>query len=376
VITAEVVMKPFPQAMSAKDELRRAHELVALREVVWIRLLDYPPFAEALCDRLAVELGDDAPGAELATLSEAAAQLRERDTKQRAQVYAEARDALAKCVHRHRHEARVSRSLASEVRMVGREGGLDARKPPRGSRVYRCYLAGLRRAEARLTAARQAFVANNLRLVVTVARRYKHPFMTQADLIQEGTLGLLRAVDGYDPSRGTRFSTYAGWWIKHGITRALANHGLTVRVPANVLSLRAQLSKAEQQFIAEHGRSPTDKELARELGSSIKTVANARQAVLGRAELPGEGDNLADEQSVDVDGLLDWPVLERELLERVDTLPGIEAAVIRKRFALDGDAPMTLAEIGEIHCLSRERIRQIEKQALRRMRGELQPLMS
>lgn len=368
-------MKPFPQAMGATDELCRARRLVALRERAWVALLDYPSFAKALSQRLEDELEELGEQALRDALCRASKQLRRHETKAATDAYQQARDRLAASVHRHAHEARVFRMLVDEVRRAGRPGGLAVRKPPRHSGVYRRYLAALRRAEAELTSARQAFVAQNLRLVVVVARRYKHPFLTQADLIQEGTLGLLRAVDGYDPSRGTRFSTYAGWWIKHGITRALANYGLTVRVPANVLGLRAQMSRAESQFVAEHGRSPSDQELASALGQPVKTIANARRAVLGRAELPAASEGLADDQSVDVDGLLDWPVVSSELLERVDELPGIEGAVIRKRFALDGDPPMTLAEIGELHCLSRERIRQIEKQALRRMRGQLQALL-
>lgn len=375
-------MKPFPNAMSAKQELALARRLVELRHNAWRALLDYPPFAEAMCDRLDADMeADERPQAELLGLRQAAAELRARDNRETIAAYGHARDALAQAVSTHRHEAELFRRMASEVKLIGRDRSaaktrharvLEVRSPPRGSKVFRGYVSRLRRVDVALTAARQQFVANNLRLVVSIARRYNHAFLTQADLIQEGTLGLLRAVDGYDPDRGTRFSTYAAWWIKHGITRALANYGLTVRVPANVLGLRAQLSRAEQSFVSEHGRSPTDKELALSLALPVKTVANARRAVLGRAELPDEGENLPDEFAVDVDGMIDKPVVETELRDLVDDLPGIEGSVIRKRFALEGEPALTLAEIGQEHSLSRERIRQIEKQALRRMRGELQ----
>lgn len=372
-------MKPFPRAMSAKDERARAQELAELRAEAWRRLFDYPPFADGFAERIRVELdGDDPPERELCALEAGAEALRAHDTKGTLAAYHKAAEALLAVLIRHRRESELFRLLAGAVRDIARgrrpsetqQPVLEVRSPPRGSRVFRRYARRLREVEANLTEARQRFVANNLRLVVTIAKRYNHPFLTQADLIQEGTLGLLRAVDGYDPGRGTRFSTYAAWWIKHGITRALANHGLTVRVPANVLGLRAQLVKAERAFIGEHGRSPSDKELAAILAAPVKTVTNARRAVLGRAELPREGENLADDP-FDIDALLDKPVIEHEMLELVDELPGIEADVLRKRFALDGYQAMTLAEIGDEHCLSRERIRQIEKQALRRMRGGL-----
>jgi len=364
--------------MSAKEELARAQELVRLRREVWVALLDYPPFAAALCACIEAELGDaEAPVAALDSLRQASVELRGRETQATAKAYAEARDALAEALHGHRREGPLVRLLASEVQAVGRRPSaartpvLAVRTPPRGSEVFQAYVVVVRRAEAELTRARQRFVARNLRLVVMIARRYSHGFLTQADLIQEGTLGLLRAVDGYDPARGTRFSTYAAWWIKHGITRALANVGLAIRVPANVLGLRAQLVRSEQAFIAGHGRTPTDQELAAELAVPLTAVRNARQAVLGQADLPSASDKLADDGLLDLDEVLDQPVVTNAVLNLIDELPGIEGAVIRKRFALDGSAPMTLAEIGDLHCLSRERIRQIEKQALLRMRGEL-----
>ncbi len=371
-------MRPFPKPMSADEELARARELVEIRRRAWACMLDYPPFVEAIVEHLGAELGDsEPPTAQLAALRDAASALRDRDVRKTLEGYARARDALAEALHKHRSEAPLFRALAAEVRAIAscraarRTPVLEVRTPPRGSKVFRRYASAVRRVETQLVTARQRFVAANLRLVVTIARRYNNGFLTQADLIQEGTLGLLRAVDGYDPGRGTRFSTYAAWWIKHGITRALANHGLTVRVPANVLGLRAQLVRVEQAFIGEQGRSPTDRELAQILGVPSKTVANARQAVHTSVELPNDADWLADEDAIDVDSVLDEPVVVGEMVDLVDRLPGIEGAVIRKRFALDGEAPMTLAEIGEVHCLSRERIRQIEKQALLRMRGEL-----
>ncbi len=363
----------FPKPMSAAEELVRARELISLRRRVWIALLDYPPFAEAIVAHLAAELHEAPPTAELEDLRRAAVAVREQIDRDAAERYAAARERLADALHVHPDEAPRVRALEAEIRTIATRRVarlLDVRTPPRTSQVFRRYAAAVRRAATDLTVARQRFVAANLRLVVTLARRYNHTFLTQADLIQEGTLGLLRAVDGYDPTRGTRFSTYAAWWIRHGITRALANHGLTVRVPANVLGLRAQLGRAEQAFVAEHGRTPTDRELAAALGVPSKAIVNARRIGLhGAVELDDDG--VIDEDAMDLDSVLDEPIVLREMTDVLDALPGIEGAVIRKRFALDGEQAMTLAEIGEVHCLSRERIRQIEKQALQRMRGAL-----
>jgi RNA polymerase primary sigma factor len=364
-------MRPFPKSMGAELEHERAQELVTLRRRAWARLLDYPPFAPAICAFLEAELAEAEPPMAALEQLRAAANARRGAGKR---SYDEARDQLVAALLEHRSEARLYRALIEEVRAAASRGGtgrLEVRTPPRGSEVFRRYLAALRRAELDYTKARQRFVATNLRLVVSLARRYSHPFLSQADLIQEGTLGLLRAVDRFDPNRGTRFSTYAAWWIRHGITRAITNHGLTVRVPANVLSLRAQLVRAERAFLGAHGRKPSEDELAAELGVSLKAVRAARDTALSSLALPDEGDELRDEDAHDLDEMLDQPIICREVLDLVERLPGLEGAVLRKRFALDGEAPMTLAELGDLHCLSRERIRQIEKRALLRMRGEL-----
>jgi RNA polymerase primary sigma factor len=371
---AEGSRRCFPKPMSASEELTRAQELVGLRRRVWSCLLDYPPFAEAIVAYVESELREAAPTRELEQLRHASACVRqlERDAGER---YRTAREHLVEALHVHHDEAPLVRALHAEIRSIAarRNGSrvkrlLEVRTPSRSSQAFRRYVTTVDRAQTELTRARQRFVAANLRLVVLLARRFKHAFLTQADLIQEGTLGLLRAVDGYDPTRGTRFSTYAAWWIKHGITRALANHGLTVRVPAHVLGLRAQLSRAERGFVAEHGRAPSDRELSQVLAVSSKAVSNARRVGGAADELP---EAIVDEEAPDLDAALDRPIIVGEMAEALGRLPGIEGAVIRKRFALDGEEPMTLAEIGEVHCLSRERIRQIEQKALARMRGEL-----
>ena len=358
--------------MGAEDERAKALELVDLRKSAWTALLDQPFYAAELGARIQAKLVDDGDASlakvEIDRYRRTAKTLSKGETKQRLNKHAAARDALVEILHRHRHEAAMFRAIVRIAR--GHEGELAEGQLTSAQR--RAYASQLRKAESALSRARQHFVARNLRLVVTIARRYSHSFLTQEDLIQEGTLGLVRAVDGYDPSRGTRFSTYAGWWIRHGISRAIANYGLTVRVPANLLSLRAQINRAEQQLRADGREQVSNTELAETLGASAKTVAKARRAVLGQAEMPS---NLRDEQTLDVDSMLDWPVVREQMHEHVAELPGIEASIIRHRFPLDGRKPMTLAQLGEVHSLSRERIRQLEKRALERIRGELQVLV-
>jgi len=302
---------------------------------------------------------------ELERLRRASRALNRSKTKQRLNKFEVARDTVVERLLCHRHEAALFRAMVRLVR--GHEGELAEGRLSVEQR--RAHAAALRRAESALSRARQRFVARNLRLVVSIARRYSHSFLTHEDLIQEGTLGLLRAVDGFDPTRGTRFSTYASWWIRHGISRAIANYGLTVRVPANLLSLRAQVLRLERQRLAEGRDRVSDAELAEQLGVTTKAVTKARRAVLAEAEMPTA---LADEQTLDVDAALDWPILCEQMHAQVAELPGIEASIIHHRFPLDGRKPLTLAQLGEVHSLSRERIRQLEKRALLRMRDDLQ----
>ncbi len=225
-------------------------------------------------------------------------------------------------------------------------------------------------------AARDRMVRANLRLVVNISRGYTGKGLGLQDLIEEGNLGLLRAVEGFDPSVGTRFSTYASYWIKQSIKRALINSAKTIRIPAYMVELLSKWRRATARLTEELGRTPTNEEVARVLGLPKKKLPIIRKAIRISNSTPQSdqsesgwslGEMVMDERLKSPDEmLLDHDIL-RHAMELLDDLDEREATVLRLRFGLDGSEPKTLKEIGAELGLTRERVRQIETEALRRL---------
>ena len=225
--------------------------------------------------------------------------------------------------------------------------------------------------------ARDHMVRANLRLVVNIARGYAGKGLGLQDLIEEGNLGLLRAVEGFDPSMNTRFSTYASYWIKQSIKRAVINTGKTVRLPAYMVELLTKWRRATAVLQEELGRAPTEEEIAAHLCLPKKKLAIIKKAIRIYNSTPQSDQNddgwsldemLSDERVKGPEAEMSEADDLHSVLGMLDKMDGREAAVLRMRFGLDGDDPMTLQEIGERLGLTRERVRQIESEALAKLR--------
>lgn len=228
--------------------------------------------------------------------------------------------------------------------------------------------------------ARAEMVRCNLRLVVKIARDYQGLGLPLLDLISEGNIGLMKAVERFDPAKGGKLSTYAAWWIKQSIKRSLANQSKTIRLPVHLVDKISKIRRVANQMSEELGREPTDDELAEEIGMNPAKVSQLKIAAIRPASLDAPigddestefGEIVGDAEALDPFELLRDKDLRDEVGDLLDTLDDRERNIIDSRFGLDGEKPRTLEEVGERFGVTRERIRQLQNIALHKMRKAL-----
>lgn len=363
-------------------ELAAAREIEALEVALWQLLLGFAPAHELVMTAIASVEPPLGELSEMRALRRAAAERGRPAAERFARLAIKTSRKVRWLDSDHLYVDAVLETVGRLARGIGSRGGEP--EPLVRARGFADWVRRIAAADHAASEARNAFVKANLRLVVSIARRFNHGRMALADLIQEGNLGLIKAVERYDYRRGFRFSTYASWWIRHAISRALADKGREIRLPVHMIDAHHRLTKARRQLTASLGRQPTTEELATATQMPSDKIEKMRSWVM---EQPLSIDRpVGDEEGRTLGEVLEDPEREEtsfsatmeadavtsEVNDLLDELRPIEADILRQRFGLGTEQELTLKEIGDRYKLSRERIRQLQEQALGKMRRAMQ----